>query len=98
MVALSARDQIMQADRVADVVVEDIMADFDDLARDFVSECEGKRVDARTPGPIMHIGMTNAGGANAHKDVTGTATRHRDVGIFNGVTGGRKADSAHKKA
>jgi len=88
----------MQADRVAHDVVEDIMADCRDFAGDLVSERERKRLDAGTAGSVMRIGMTDAGGANAHEHVTGTAKWHRDFGIFNGVTRGGETDSAHQEA
>jgi hypothetical protein len=75
----------VQADRVADVEAAHVLADFRDLAGDFVSECERERFDPRTSGAIVHIGVADAGGADTHEDITGTARWHRDVGIFDGV-------------
>ena len=98
LIARSASHQIMQADRIANTEIQDILADFSDLACDFVSEREGKRVDTRTPGSVVHVGMTNSCGANVYEYVTWTATRHRDFGIFHGVTRGEEADSAHTEA
>ena len=98
VVAHTAGDQVMQADGVANAVAEHVLADLGDLAGDFVPEREGERFDARTPGPVVHVGVADAGGPNAHEHVTGTALRHRDFGVFDGVTWSGETDSAHWQA
>jgi len=95
IVALPAGDEVVEAHGVADAVVERVLADFHDLAGDFMPEREGEWIDARPAGPIMHIGVTDAGGANAHEDVAGTARGHRDFGVFDAVTRSGETDSAH---
>jgi hypothetical protein len=62
-----------------------LLANLNHLARHLVAEGEGERFDARASGAIVHVGVADAGCADAHKYVTGAARRHRDVGIFNGV-------------
>ena len=88
----------MQADGVADGMTTNILTDLLDLARHFVPERERKWLHTRTTGPVVHVGVTDAGRSNAHEHVAGTAARHRDVGIFNGATRSGETDSAHKQA
>ena len=98
IVALSARYQVVQADGVADAEIDHMLSDLDDLPRDFVAEGKGQRFDARATGAVVCVGMTDAGGADAHQHVAGSARRHGDDIIGNGMTRSVETDSAHKQA
>jgi hypothetical protein len=83
--ALSAGHEVVETHPVAHAGGGDLLANLNHLARHLVAEGEGERFDARASGAIVHVGVADAGCADAHKYVTGAARRHRDVGIFNGV-------------
>jgi hypothetical protein len=93
--ALSAGDEVMDADPSTDFEILDLSTGFLHHASDFMPEGERQGYYRRNSPAVMRIGMANTSGANADKNVAGANRRNVNFLVFQRRTDCGETNSFH---